>query len=98
MDCVDRHGRVTTRTPREFDVGYRRVVGPPGEWFLAARLVFEAGTGVDARRRIAALLEQRAASQPIGQRSCGSVFRNPTGDHAARLIESCGLKGVTSNS
>jgi len=39
------------------------------------------------------LLEQRKASQPIGEWSCGSVFTNPVGDHAARLIEAAGLKG-----
>ena len=39
------------------------------------------------------LLERRAAGQPIGRPSCGSVFRNPEGDHAARLIEAAGLKG-----
>ncbi len=39
------------------------------------------------------LLARRKASQPIGEWSCGSVFTNPPGDHAARLIEACGLKG-----
>ena len=36
---------------------------------------------------------RRKATQPIGLPSCGSVFRNPPGDHAARLIEAAGLKG-----
>ena len=43
--------------------------------------------------RMKALLTQRVATQPINQPNAGSVFRNPPDDHAARLIESCGLKG-----
>jgi UDP-N-acetylmuramate dehydrogenase len=42
---------------------------------------------------VRALLARRKASQPIGAWSCGSVFTNPPGDHAARLIEAAGLKG-----
>ncbi len=40
------------------------------------------------------LLARRRQSQPIGEWSCGSVFKNPPGDHAARLIETAGLKGA----
>src|SRR5690606_20060216 len=43
---------------------------------------------------IRVLLARRKATQPIGQWSCGSVFTNPAGDHAARLIETAGLKGT----
>jgi UDP-N-acetylmuramate dehydrogenase len=39
------------------------------------------------------LLDRRKQTQPIGEWSCGSVFTNPPADHAARLIESAGLKG-----
>ncbi|MUT66190.1 UDP-N-acetylmuramate dehydrogenase [Paenibacillus sp. NEAU-GSW1] len=38
--------------------------------------------------------ERRLRTQPLQLASCGSVFRNPTGDHAARLIEEAGLKGA----
>jgi UDP-N-acetylmuramate dehydrogenase len=90
---IDRKGQIRERDASEYRVGYRQVEGPEGEWFLAGELVLEPGDGEAAQARIRALLERRAASQPTGQPSCGSVFRNPPGDHAARLIEAAGLKG-----
>ena len=91
---VDRCGAMRERRPRDYEIGYREVRGPRGEWFLAAWLALQPGDTDAARRRIRSLLVKRNASQPIGQRSCGSVFRNPPGDHAARLIEAAGLKGL----
>ena len=93
VETIDRVGTVRRRAPSEYQVGYRSVVPPaPGEWFTAATLGFEPqpGASTDSIRR---LLERRLASQPIGEWSCGSVFTNPPGDHAARLIEAAGLKG-----
>ena len=48
---------------------------------------------VTVKEAIRTVLTDRSQSQPIGNASAGSVFRNPTDDHAARLIESAGLKG-----
>jgi UDP-N-acetylmuramate dehydrogenase len=93
VDTLDRRGRVRVRLPEEFRIGYRQVKGPEGEWFLAAHLELETGDSEAAQAEIRRLLAQRAASQPTGQPSCGSVFRNPEGDYAARLIEAAGLKG-----
>jgi len=94
VETMDRRGRRRWRVRNEFEVGYRSVAGPAGEWFTSAelRVVPEDPGAVRARTR--GLLRARAASQPVGQRSCGSVFRNPPGDYAGRLVEACGLKGV----
>ncbi|NJD08291.1 MAG: UDP-N-acetylmuramate dehydrogenase [Methylococcaceae bacterium] len=90
---VDRHGQHRHRSADEFKVGYRTVVGRDGEWFVAAELRLHPGEPDISRSRMKALLATRAEKQPIQQPSCGSVFRNPPGDFAARLIELCGLKG-----
>ncbi len=79
VEMVDRYGAVRQRRPEEFEVGYRHVSGPAGEWFLAAMLTLEQGTGDTAKQRVRDLLVQRAEKQPLGQLSCGSVFRNLRG-------------------
>jgi UDP-N-acetylmuramate dehydrogenase len=93
VQTIDRRGVEHVRAASEFQIGYRSVNAPAqDEGFLAARLQFDnkpAANDADVR----ALLAQRRASQPIGAWSCGSVFTNPPGDHAARLIEAAGLKG-----
>lgn len=93
VETVDRYGEVRRRAPTDFDIGYRHVNGPAGEWFLSAELALEVGDTAAAQQQIKQLLERRAATQPTSQPSCGSVFRNPPGDYAARLIEAAGLKG-----
>ncbi len=93
VETVDRAGVQRTRAAAEYEVGYRSVRAPaPLEWFLAAKLVFERRPGAD-NAELKALLTRRKDTQPIGEWSCGSVFTNPPGDHAARLIDTAGLKG-----
>ncbi len=92
VETVDRHGGRHTRRPGDYRVAYREVVGPADEWFVAAYLRLTPGDGHASQARIKTFLTRRAESQPIQQHSCGSVFRNPPGDHAGRLIEACGLK------
>lgn len=95
---IDRRGELRERLPAEFDIGYRHCAvrgGRLGEdvWFAAAWFRFQAGSRERARARITEMLARRIASQPLNFPNAGSVFRNPPGDHAARLIEACGLKG-----
>ncbi len=92
VEVLDRRGARRTRTPADYEIAYRHVSGPAEEWFIAARLEFEHRPGTNDAA-IRELLEKRRQTQPIGEWSCGSVFINPAGDHAARLIESAGLKG-----
>ena len=100
VKTIDRLGILRTRSRGDFDIGYRHAVlirGSLGadEWFVEALFRFVAGDGARARSRIRELLARRIATQPLGLPNAGSVFRNPPGDHAARLIEACGLKGFT---
>lgn len=94
VETIDRNGRRRRRARREFEIGYRSVEGRPGEWFTCAELRFVPADPAAVKARIRRMIRARAASQPVGQRSCGSVFRNPPGDHAGRLVEACGLKGT----
>ena len=82
-----------TRQPDEYTISYRSVRAPVSdEWFVAATLEFEQRPGAD-NAELKSLLTKRKDSQPIGEWSCGAVFTNPPGDHAARLIDTAGLKG-----
>ena len=98
VDTIDRQGAVRARTPKEFETGYRHVALKRGaigadEWFAGGWFSFPRGDGARARARITELLAKRIATQPLNLPNAGSVFRNPPGDHAARLIEACALKG-----
>lgn len=93
---VDRQGQIRERPATDYQPAYREVQGPAGEWFVAAELELTPGDGQASQAQIRELLARRAATQPIGQASGGSVFRNPPGDYAARLIDALGLKGTRS--
>jgi UDP-N-acetylmuramate dehydrogenase len=95
-DTIDRRA-LCARTAREFETGYRHVAlkgralgtdgGSPAPGSLPAR------RRRPGSERIKALLDKRIATQPLNLPNAGSVFRNPSDDHAARLVEACGLKG-----
>lgn len=97
VEMLRRDGTFAMRTPADFLIGYRTLTerdgAPPDGIFMAAWFRFPPGDAVLARARIRDLLKQRIATQPLALPNAGSVFRNPPGDFAARLIESCGLKG-----
>jgi UDP-N-acetylmuramate dehydrogenase len=98
VTTLSRDGVLRDRVAADYEIGYRHVALRPAlmrgeEWFVAAQFQFAHGDGRVARASVRDLLARRIASQPLNQPNAGSVFRNPPGDHAARLIEACGLKG-----
>lgn len=94
-EVVLRDGGTAWLPADAFAVSYRHVELPPAVLgLLGARLRVE-----DDRNGLHAAatrdwLARRKATQPVGKPSAGSTFRNPPGDHAARLIEAAGLKGL----
>jgi len=93
---IDRSGAIREREKGEYEIGYRHchLRSDSEEWFVAAWFALEKGDGAASTARIRELLAKRMATQPLQLPNAGSVFRNPPGDHAARLIEACGLKGL----
>jgi UDP-N-acetylmuramate dehydrogenase len=93
VETIDRHGTIQKRAQTDYNVGYRSVAGPTDEWFVAAIFHLEPDAAAQLSD-IGQMVKQRGNTQPIGQPSCGSVFRNPPNDFAGRLIEAAGLKGL----
>ncbi len=106
VQTISRKGQVRERPPGEYSIGYRHVALKQmraekqtreefqnEEWFAGGWLRLPNGPQAISRQKIRDFLSKRIASQPLSVPNAGSVFRNPHGDRAARLIESCGLKG-----
>lgn len=93
VETINKLGYVQNRNKQAFQIGYRNVKGFENEWFLSALIKLSKGNQETGHKKIKTLLEKRNSTQPTNKPTCGSVFKNPTGDFAARLIEACGLKG-----
>jgi UDP-N-acetylmuramate dehydrogenase len=89
-----RAGAVRRIPATEIAFAYRRTGLPDDAVVLAASLVLAPGDPAEIRRRMDEVREWRRRTQPLAEANCGSVFKNPPGDHAARLIEAAGGKGM----
>lgn len=95
VETINRKGQIKLRPVTEFQPEYRQVKGLAiNEWFAAGYFKFNRGKEQETDIKVRDILQRRQASQPLDLPSCGSVFRNPPGDYAARLIESSNLKGM----
>lgn len=100
VKTIDRAGELQERNPDDYSIGYRHIelqqkTDSAGneEWFAGGWFKLISGDHETSRQKIKTLLTARINSQPLNLPNGGSVFRNPPGDYAARLIETSGLKG-----
>lgn len=92
---VGRDGVVEKLDVSELGAGYRSTnLQGSGRIVLDARFQLEEGDSESALARIEEINEKRWASLPMGEPNVGSIFKNPSGDYAGRLIDECGLKGL----
>jgi UDP-N-acetylmuramate dehydrogenase len=91
---VPGEGLVGVRGP-EIAWGYRRTDLPARGIVVESVLRVTESDAVQLRRSMEASLRRRKRSQPLGMPSAGSIFVNPEGDSAGRLIESAGMKGAS---
>jgi len=95
VNVLNRKGECLNRIKADFNIAYRSVSITEDEWFISCIIKLQLSSKELCNEKIRKLLAERAKQQPLGQLSCGSVFRNPENDHAARLIDTCGLKGTS---
>ncbi len=94
VELLLRNGDVVEMPASGLQMGYRHTSLPEGSLVLAARFELAPDMPDAIRERMRSMRSRRSSTQPLSQPNCGSVFKNPPGDHAARLIEASGLKGT----
>jgi UDP-N-acetylmuramate dehydrogenase len=75
--------------------GYRHSALPPGGVVVGATVALRGDHPTGIRRGMDEAREWRRATQPLAEPNCGSVFKNPSEDHAARLVEAIGGKEMS---
>jgi UDP-N-acetylmuramate dehydrogenase len=90
---IDRDGRLRVLTPEEVGFAYRRTSLPPQFIITRVDCALAAGDREKLHAHIMEIHARRLSRQPDGQPNAGSVFKNPPGNFAARLLEAAGLKG-----
>lgn len=94
VDLVTASGEERTLSRREIPFRYRASGMPASSVVTQATFALAPDDPTAIRRRISGYLVRRNASQPVEFRSAGSIFKNPPGDYAGRLVEETGLKGT----
>jgi UDP-N-acetylmuramate dehydrogenase len=91
---LHRNSEIKTVLRKELQMEYRHTTLPAGAMVISACFELQNDDVEKIRMRMREMRSQRSSTQPLSLPNCGSVFKNPPGDHAARLIEAAGLKGL----
>ena len=92
IEAIDEKGEIHHLSPEIFSISYRSVSFPFPLWFLSCEMIFP-DKGTTTMEELKRLRDSRIERQPLTENTCGSVFKNPDGNHAGDLIERSGLKG-----
>ncbi|MDQ6989328.1 MAG: UDP-N-acetylmuramate dehydrogenase [Mariprofundaceae bacterium] len=95
VEVLQRNGKSQSIQGEDLNMAYRFTALPAGALITQARFSLQQGDTESIRQNMREMRQKRSASQPLASPNCGSVFKNPAGDFAARLIESVGLKGAS---
>lgn len=93
LGIVNSKGKREEMDRSQISFEYRKTSIPEKSVIYAVALKLESGGKALIREKIQGYIDKRKKTQPLDMPSCGSVFKNPEGDYAGRLIEQCGLKG-----
>jgi UDP-N-acetylmuramate dehydrogenase len=93
IEVLLRDGSITRLDAMDLNMTYRHIDLPAQSLILSATFALQTDHPDQIRERMRSMRSRRSSTQPLAQPNCGSVFKNPDGDYAARLIEAAGLKG-----
>lgn len=93
VDVILTNGELQSIEASDLNMCYRHTTLPERSLIIAAYFNLTTDHPEQIRERMRSMRSRRSATQPLAQPNCGSVFKNPQGHHAARLIETAGLKG-----
>lgn len=94
LKIFSQDGRLVRKGKRQLSFSYRRLKLEPEEIIFSGGLMVTPAEGRKIQQEIRNRWAQRRSTQPLNRPSCGSIFKNPPGDFAGRLIEQAGLKGM----
>lgn len=93
IEGINQHNQHQVLTRPDFKFAYRTANLPPAFFITYVTIQVQKGDPITIGKRVEEIMAIRKSRQPLQYPNCGSVFKNPAGDYAGRLIESCGLKG-----